>query len=380
MVFKRLKSPIIREFISNGWLLVSVIVSLLVISLLVWTVSHSYVTIMNFNNRKLPLERASGELLLYTKNMEMSVHMAAATGDLRWKENYDEYHYKLHEILETIPILLDSEEVTQGTKNIKHNLDNLHAIENQAFNLISRGERSEASDLLSGWSYTKQHLNFNDSTENLANILDEHVSNRIALIERISRALTAIVALSLIVLFLSWFYSIKAWRMNYQKRKDKEEEITYMSYHDSLTDLYNRRYFEEEFNRLNVARQLPITIILGDVDNLKLINDNFGHKKGDELLIELSRILKASVREEDLVSRWGGDEFGIILPNTDHQTAEQVIKRIEKGCQASDLKPFPPSISIGFAVKTEVEQSLDEIFAAAENKMYQNKECKTRTG
>ena len=380
MVFKRLKSPIIREFISNGWLLVSVIVSLLVISLLVWTVSHSYVTIMNFNNRKLPLERASGELLLYTKNMEMSVHMAAATGDLRWKETYGEYHYKLHEILETIPILLDSEEVTQETKNIKHNLDNLHDIESQAFNLISRGERSEASDLLSGWSYTKQHLNFNDSTENLANILDEHVSNRIALIERISRALTAIVALSLIVLFLSWFYSIKAWRMNYQKRKDKEEEITYMSYHDSLTDLYNRRYFEEEFNRLNVARQLPITIILGDVDNLKLINDNFGHKKGDELLIELSRILKASVREEDLVSRWGGDEFGIILPNTDHQTAEQVIKRIEKGCQASDLKPFPPSISLGFAVKTEVEQSLDEIFAAAENKMYQNKECKTRTG
>ena len=338
-----------------------------------WNVAHSYTTIKNFENQELPLERASGELLLYSKNTEMAVHMATATGDLRWQETYEYYQYELKQTLEEIPHMVTSEEVRQKTEKIDHNLEELSKIENQAFNLVSQGEKNKAWDLLSGWGYTSHHLRLNETTEELTVILDDHVNSRIAFVESITYRLILVVVVSLIALIVSWYISMKVWRFNSQKRKEKEEEITYLSYHDSLTGIYNRRYFEEEFQRLNVERLLPLTVVLGDVNDLKYVNDNYGHKKGDELLIEISRILKMSVRKEDIVARWGGDEFAIILPSTGYETAKQIVHRIEKNCEKSHYTPGPPSISMGFAVKTDTEESLDNIFVMAENRMYQKK-------
>ncbi len=93
-----------------------------------------------------------------------------------------------------------------------------------------------------------------------------------------------------------------------QKRID---EIEYLSYHDHLTGLYNRRFFEEEIDRLDTERNLPITIIMGDVNGLKLINDSFGHEVGDELLIKTAEVIATECREDDIVARLGGDEFVI---------------------------------------------------------------------
>src|SRR6056297_2302327 len=93
------------------------------------------------------------------------------------------------------------------------------------------------------------------------------------------------------------------------KRKQKEEEIKRLSFYDQLTELYNRRYFENELKRLDKSRQLPIIIIVGDMDNLKNINDNYGHKKGDEFIKKTGDILNNSVRKENVVARIGGDEF-----------------------------------------------------------------------
>ncbi len=92
-------------------------------------------------------------------------------------------------------------------------------------------------------------------------------------------------------------------------RKKEEEEIVYLSYHDVLTGLYNRTYFEEEMKRLDVARQLPISFIIADINGLKFANDAFGHKFGDKLLKKMAEIIKACLRKEDIVARWGGDEF-----------------------------------------------------------------------
>jgi len=93
------------------------------------------------------------------------------------------------------------------------------------------------------------------------------------------------------------------------EEKKRQQRILYMSYHDSLTGLYNRRFMEEELKRLDTSRQLPLSIIMGDVNGLKLTNDVFGHNAGDKLLIRAAEIVKESCRKEDIVARWGGDEF-----------------------------------------------------------------------
>jgi len=155
----------------------------------------------------------------------------------------------------------------------------------------------------------------------------------------------------------------------------QNKKISYISYHDFLTGLYNRIYFEEEKKRLDTPRQLPISIIMGDINGLKLINDGFGHSKGDEVLIEIAKILKSCCRKEDIVSRIGGDEFGILLSKTDSQSAQQICNSIYDTCKgyALDGSSIYPSISLGYATKNFETETMDNILMAAEESMSRHK-------
>ncbi|MBV5343547.1 diguanylate cyclase, partial [bacterium] len=90
------------------------------------------------------------------------------------------------------------------------------------------------------------------------------------------------------------------------ERKQKDEEIHYVAFHDYLTGLYNRRFYEEELHRLDVERNLPLTVVMGDVNGLKLVNDSFGHDNGDLLLQKTAQIMKANCRNDDIIARFGG--------------------------------------------------------------------------
>ncbi|MDW7670431.1 MAG: diguanylate cyclase [Bacillota bacterium] len=157
------------------------------------------------------------------------------------------------------------------------------------------------------------------------------------------------------------------------ERKKTEEEIMYLSFHDKLTGLYNRAFFEEEINRLDTQRQLPMSIIIGDVNGLKLTNDIFGHLEGDKLLMEISRILVDSCRKEDVVARWGGDEFAMILPRTAEDKAEEICNRIRDGCNRVQHDFIQMSISLGSATKYQKQTDIHETIKDAENQMYRNK-------
>ncbi len=157
------------------------------------------------------------------------------------------------------------------------------------------------------------------------------------------------------------------------ERKKSEEKIKYMSFHDNLTDLYNRAYFDEELKRLDRERQLPLSIIIGDVNGLKLINDGFGHKKGDLLLRKCAKVLVKSCRSEDIICRWGGDEFAIFLPKTQEEEAKEIVERIRLGCIDLENKKLPLSISLGVATKTENLQNLQKVIKSAEDRMYRRK-------
>jgi diguanylate cyclase (GGDEF)-like protein/PAS domain S-box-containing protein len=156
------------------------------------------------------------------------------------------------------------------------------------------------------------------------------------------------------------------------ERADKDQ-IRFISHHDFLTSLYNRLFFEEQLARLNTSRQLPLTIIIGDVNGLKLLNDTFGHLEGDNLLIEVGKIMRKATRSEDIVARWGGDEFAILLPQTSFDDAMSVYKRIKDLCEKSMFKPISPSISLGCATKTNATEDIFEILKTAEELMYREK-------
>lgn len=157
------------------------------------------------------------------------------------------------------------------------------------------------------------------------------------------------------------------------REKAHQEQIRYLSYHDPLTGLYNRRFMEEQMRQHNLERNLPLAVILGDVNGLKLANDVFGHHEGDKLLKKAAKAIKASCRKKDIIARWGGDEFLILLPNTTEQVAEDIIARIIKNCDRYNHGTVQLSIALGSAVKHKGSTSLAAVVKEAEERMYRRK-------
>lgn len=152
-----------------------------------------------------------------------------------------------------------------------------------------------------------------------------------------------------------------------------QKQAEYLSFHDHLTDLYNRRFFEEELLRLDTLRNLPLSVIMIDVNGLKLTNDAFGHETGDRLLKKVAGIMKKECRNDDIVARLGGDDFSVILPKTDAVQAKLIMDRITGSADKENLKSIVISVAAGYATKTSPDQNIDEIIKIAENNMYSDK-------
>ncbi len=158
------------------------------------------------------------------------------------------------------------------------------------------------------------------------------------------------------------------------QRKKTEEKLQYLSFHDSLTGLYNRAYFDEELTRFDTRRQLPLSLIIGDVNGLKLVNDTHGHQNGDKLLRDVAALLKNYFREEDVIARWGGDEFCILLPKTSKTEAKKITDRIKKACrEIQGSHTIPISIAFGVATKQQHGHKTADLLKEAEDHMYRNK-------
>ncbi|MBC3797697.1 HD domain-containing phosphohydrolase [Acetobacterium tundrae] len=154
----------------------------------------------------------------------------------------------------------------------------------------------------------------------------------------------------------------------------RKEELLYASYHDFLTGLYNRRFYEEELKRLDIKRNLPLTLLMADINGLKLINDALGYAKGDDVIKKVGRkIIEGCRGRDDVIARLGGDEFIIILPKTDAVGAERIIKQIKDHESEEKVGVFEISITFGQATKNNEIESIQDIFKQAENNLYLHK-------
>lgn len=156
-------------------------------------------------------------------------------------------------------------------------------------------------------------------------------------------------------------------------RREADESIKYLSFHDKLTGVYNRAFFEEQLKRIDIRREHPVSLILGDVNGLKLINEAMGSGEGDKLLKTVAKLFESSCRQGDYVARWGGDEFIILLSGCDKANAKKVLERIKNTCTQSQELPIQVSVSLGAASKKKSTRKMEELIKEAEDKMYRNK-------
>ena len=164
------------------------------------------------------------------------------------------------------------------------------------------------------------------------------------------------------------------------ERKQREAELLYIGYHDKLTGLYNRAFFEIEIKRLDVPRQYPISFIMADINGLKFANDAFGHEHGDELLKEFAGVLKSCLRKDDIIARWGGDEFVVLLPKTTYETSIKICERIKNMAERIKIGPLSLSVALGLTAKDAAERDFSSIIKDTENLMYQNKLLDKKSG
>ncbi len=161
--------------------------------------------------------------------------------------------------------------------------------------------------------------------------------------------------------------------MDVTEHKTAEEQLRYLSTHDSLTDLYNRAYFEAEIKRLEQGRRFPINILMADVDYLKETNDTLGHQAGDELLQRAAIVLRKVFRKEDVVARIGGDEFAAVWTDS-CQNSEAVLMRIRKALSAHNKNHPSLSLSLSIGIASGARGCLvNKLIQEADKRMYEHK-------
>jgi len=163
-------------------------------------------------------------------------------------------------------------------------------------------------------------------------------------------------------------------------KQQAEEQLRYVSSHDTLTGVYNRCYFNEELARLDRGRHFPVSIIVVDLDRLKEINDTRGHAAGDRLIQQAARVLTSAVRVEDVVARIGGDEFAIILAGADLEAAARVIERIRDEEAEYNRGDAEFSLGMSLGVATALSRGdLDMTHKQADRLMYEDKAIRRQT-
>lgn len=157
------------------------------------------------------------------------------------------------------------------------------------------------------------------------------------------------------------------------ERKKMEDKLKQICEVDMLTKLYNRYSFEEKVKILDVEENMPLGIIMGDINGLKMVNDSLGHIEGDKLIISIAEVLRDVTNDRGYAFRWGGDEFVILLPNCDEDDYKSVIEKINKECNERKYDYFQLSIALAAEVKDNTNEDIYDSIKKVEEKVYRKK-------
>ncbi len=161
--------------------------------------------------------------------------------------------------------------------------------------------------------------------------------------------------------------------MDISERRSAEQLMTYLTYHDPETGVWNRRYYEENILKINTSENLPITLVLVDVNGLKLINDAFGYISGDAILRKVAEILTQECTENDQISRINGSCFIVAFNKLTLPTIDSVFRRINDRIAAVKIESIQLSISIGMAVKSTMNEDIQKVYKEAKDKLDKEK-------
>jgi diguanylate cyclase (GGDEF)-like protein len=164
--------------------------------------------------------------------------------------------------------------------------------------------------------------------------------------------------------------------MNLVERNSLQSEL----HQDPLTRVANRRYFDarwrKEFSQA-IQQKSQLSLLLIDIDFFKKINDQYGHTKGDEALKVVGQVISNNIRPTDVVARWGGEEFVVILPETSPNEAAVAAERIRQKIEASDWAKCgfsePVTVSLGIGSYPQHGENQSEIYEAADRALYESK-------
>jgi len=159
------------------------------------------------------------------------------------------------------------------------------------------------------------------------------------------------------------------------EQKKREAQVTFLNERDLLTAELNRRTLEIQMERLDRPEFLPLSIVVCDIDGLRLINDAFGNRIGDQMISDIAQIVRSCCRSEDILGRTGGDEFTVLMPNTGSEHVRDFIEQIEHALgnysRSENKPPYEVSLSFGHSIKNSAEQSIaDTMKNAAENLLH----------
>ncbi len=164
-------------------------------------------------------------------------------------------------------------------------------------------------------------------------------------------------------------------------RKEIEQKLQFMSSHDALTGLYNRSHFEAEFERIVKAQKYPVTAIVADLDGLKQVNDTYGHEAGDHLIKCASEVLSSVFRADDVVARIGGDEFAILLSETDPKLSAELTARVREAERLFNFNSFSAQVRMSLGSATAFNSNeIASLLSEADKRMYENKISYKLTG